>query len=79
MLKCHIRRGNRGNQWLKTAGTAEDLMVEVSTLISLIYQGINRKNPEAATGFKNSLIGVLLDPNSPVWKESDHEDKKEKE
>lgn len=76
MLKCHIRRGKRGHQWIKTAGTAEDLMVEVSTLISLIYLGINRKNPEAATGFKNSLIGVLLDPTSPVWKEADHEDKK---
>ena len=76
MLKCHIRRGKRGHQWVKTAGTADDIMVELSALISLIYQGINRKNPEAAKMFRNQLIGVLLDPTSPVWKEADHEDKK---
>lgn len=71
MLKCNIRRGKRGYQLVKTSGTAEDLMVEVSTLIALIFKGIREKNPEAAKGFKNHLIGLLLDPKSPVWKDGE--------
>ena len=70
MLKCNIKRG--GNVRVKASGTAEDIMVETCALIQDVYQGIKRQNPEAAKGYKNHLIGMLLDPDSPVWKEEDH-------
>ena len=28
-----------------------------------------KENPEAAKGYKLHLLGLLLDPDSPVWKE----------
>ena len=66
MLKCNVKRGNKCQ--IKASGTAEDLMVETGALIGEIYHGILKKNPEAAKGYKLALIGLLLDPNSPVWK-----------
>ena len=67
MLKCKIKR--EGNIRVKATGTAQDLMVETGAAIHEVYQGIKKKNPEAAEGYKNHLIGLLLDPNSPVWRE----------
>ena len=67
MLKCNIKR-NRGGP-IKACGTAEDLMAEVGVVIKKVYQAIHKQNPEAAKEFKNHLIGLLLDPKSPVWKE----------
>ena len=68
MLKCNIK--TNGKVWVKAGGTAQALMREVAMLIQQIYQVINKQNPEAAKGFKNNLIGILLDPDSPVWKEA---------
>lgn len=70
MLKCKIKR--KGLVFVKASGTAEDLMVETATLIQEVYKNINQQNPEAASGYKLALIGTLLDPESPVWKEGDH-------
>lgn len=67
MIKCNIKR--EGHVRVKTSGTAQDLMVETAVLIQQIFQGINAQNPEAAQGYKNHLLGTLLDPSSPVWKE----------
>lgn len=68
MLKCHIdRQKQRGR--VKGKGTTYDLMVEASALIGNIYQNINKQSPDQAQAFKNTLIGTLLDPDSPVWKE----------
>lgn len=66
MVKCKIKRG--GKLRVKATGTAQDIMVETGALIRELYSGINRKNPEAAKGYKKYLIGLLLDPDSPVWK-----------
>jgi hypothetical protein len=70
MIKCNIKRD--GHVRVKASGTAHDLTVETSALIEDIYQSIHQQNPEAAKGYKNTLIGILLDPNSPVWKEPNH-------
>ena len=66
MLKCNIKKG--GLVRVKAGGTAQDLMVETGALIRSLYSSINRQNPEAAEGYKSHLIGLLLDPESPVWK-----------
>ena len=70
MLKCNIKR--KGHVRVKASGTAEDLMVETAALIEEVYKNINQQNPEAASGYKLALLGTLLDPASPVWKEADH-------
>lgn len=67
MIKCNIKR--EGHVRVKISGTAQDLMLESAALIQEIYQGINSQNPEAAREYKNHLLGTLLDPSSPVWKE----------
>ena len=66
MLKCNIKRG--GNIRVKATGTAQDLMVETAAAIKEVYNGINKTSQEAAKEYKLRLIGLLLDPDSPVWK-----------
>ena len=66
MLKCNIKKG--GMVRVKASGTAQDLMVETGTLIQEVYRNINQANPDAAKAYKLNLLGVLLDPESPVWK-----------
>lgn len=69
MLKCHIDSKKRKHQWVKANGTAQELRLETTALVKLIYENLNSQNPEAAKEYKHQLIGVLLDPESPVWKE----------
>ena len=69
MIKCNIRKGTKGKVWVKANGTAADLVPEVGMVFMEIFRAIHKKNPEAAKLFKNRLIGLLLDPKSPVWKE----------
>ena len=67
MLKCNIKRG--GNIRVKASGTAQDLMVETAAAIKEVHNGISKANQEAAKEYRLKLIGLLLDPDSPVWKE----------
>lgn len=67
MLKCKIKRD--GIIRVKATGTAQDIMVETAAAIQAVYNDIKKKYPEAAAGYKHSLIGMLLTSNSPVWKE----------
>lgn len=69
MLKCNIKKGGKGKVWVKASGTAEDLTVETGMVVQQIYRSIREQNPEAAKGYKLHLLGLLLDPKSPVWKE----------
>lgn len=74
MIKCHINK-KKSKIWVHTNGTAQDVMVESAVLIKQIFQGIHQENPEAAMDYKNRLLGVLLDPKTPVWNKA-KEDKK---
>ena len=67
MLKCNIKKGRSIR--VTATGTAEDLVAETGMVVQQIFRNINRQNPEAAKGYKLHLLGLLLDPNSPVWKE----------
>lgn len=69
MIKCNIRKGKKGKVWVKATGTADDLTAETGALIQTVYQNIKAENTEAAKGYKLHLLGLLLDPKSPVWKE----------
>ena len=68
MIRSHINK-NKDKVLVHTSGTAQDMMVETAVLIQQLFQGIHAQNPEAAQGYKNHLLGTLLDPSSPVWKE----------
>ena len=70
MLKCNIKKG--GMVRVKATGTAEELTVETGMVVQQIFQNIHQQNPAAAEGYKLHLLGLLLDPKSPVWKEIEH-------
>lgn len=70
MLKCRIG-GKKKRIWIKAKGTARELVVESAAIVGNIYQNLNEKNPTAALEFKNTIIGVLLDPASPVWQKEE--------
>lgn len=67
MIKCHIKKG--GIVRVKASGTAAELVPEVGMVILEIFRVIRKRSPEAAKLFRNRLIGLLLDPKSPVWEE----------
>lgn len=71
MLKCNVKEG--GMVFVKAKGPASNLVPEIAMVVQAVYRGILKKSPEAAKEFKNRLIGLLLDPASPVWKEGNHE------
>ena len=68
MLKCKIDKKN-GRVYVRTKGDLTTIAVEALALFKEIHRGIERQNPEAAKEFKNMVIGAMLDPRSPVWKE----------
>ena len=70
MIQCNINRKKR-RVWVKAKGESQDVAVEALTCIKMIYQQIVKVDPEAAKGFKLTIIGCVLDPKSPVW-EVDH-------
>ena len=72
MIRCHIKEG--GIVFVKAKGFSDKLVPEVGMLILSIYRQIHAKNPEAAKQFRNRLLGLLLDPKSPVW-ETDNNNK----
>lgn len=66
MLKCNIKRS--GKIRVKATGTVQDLLVETAAAIHEVHNGINKTSQLAANAYKLKLIGLLLDPDSPVWK-----------
>lgn len=66
MIQCHINR-KKCKVWVKSKGDSQDVAVEALTCIKLTYQQIVKEDPEAAKGFKLTIIGSVLDPKSPVW------------
>lgn len=67
MLKCNVREG--GTIRVKANGNVDNLVPETAVIVQAVYRGIRKKSPEMAKEFKNRMIGLLLDPESPVWKE----------
>lgn len=65
MLKCKIKKGSRIR--VEAKGNGADLVAETGVMVQEIYRGIKRENPEAAQQYRLSVIGLLLDPKSPVW------------
>lgn len=67
MLKCRIKTG--GTVYVAAKGNVYNLRTETLALIQEVHRNIKKENPEAAEQYRTSIIGCLLDPRSPVWKE----------
>ena len=67
MLNCKVNK-KTGLVKVKAGGKMDDLMPELLTVIGEVYRGIAKQNPEAAKVAKNTIIGTLIDPMSPVWR-----------
>lgn len=48
-------------------GDANTITAEILAVINSAYRGVARKNPNQASKFRRILIGMLTDPDSPVW------------
>ena len=70
MIKINIK--NNGDARFKAKGTARDISNETLAAIRIIYEEMKRKDEGFATEFKRTIIGCLLDPNSPVWQMEEH-------
>lgn len=68
MIKATISR-EKGITRAKVRGKVYDVCIETATLISDVWRGIKAKNPEAAKEYKQTLLAILLAPDSPVWEE----------
>lgn len=68
MIKCKANR-KKSYLKLKAGGTLREITTESLAIIQSIHEEIAAKNPEAAKDYKNTLLGVLLDPDSPIFKE----------
>ena len=68
MLKCNINR-ERKHVRVKAEGVPATITTEVLTLIKVINQSIEQKNPDAARAFRNTVTAAMLDPTSPLWEE----------
>lgn len=51
-------------------GSASEITAELGVLISISYNLIRSRSPEAAEAFKRGLLLALL-PDSPVWDKDD--------
>ena len=51
-------------------GSAAEITAELGVLISISYNLIRSRSPEAAEAFKSGLLLALL-PDSPVWDKDD--------
>ena len=67
MLICYLNNAKK-RAWAKGKGTAHDLTVETASIIKALYRSFHVESPEAAEEYKLTIIGLLLDPDSPVWK-----------
>lgn len=73
MLKININK-KKDRMKIQVAGTGREIMVETCFIIETIHRHMHQQNPEAAVAYKNHLLGVLLDPKSPVWQTSEAEE-----
>lgn len=75
MLKCKVDY-NKKTVRIKTGkkATVHETAVETLGIIKMIHKEIHKKNPEIAERYRLTIIGAIIDPESPVWKVDDHGD-----
>ena len=55
------------NHKARIKGTARELTVEISAAIKTIHDGMLETSPQLADNFKQNIIAIITDPDSPLW------------
>ena len=70
MIKCNIQADKKKFQ-IKASGTPKALTQEAMFIIAELYRGIKEKDEASAEKFRSTLFASLIDPNSPVLKQTE--------
>lgn len=54
---------------LETSGAADEILVEILTLISALHGELARVDTSVAAAFREGVLKGLLLPHSPVWRD----------
>lgn len=71
MINCEIV-SSKGPK-MTAVGNTTTLAAETSILIKMIYDSIRMNNPVDAAPYIHGIVGVLTDPNSPMYQEHENE------
>ncbi len=71
MIECKINKKS-GTVRVKIKGEGYDISLETLAFIKEVYRGINKQNPAAGEAFKKTILAGVLDPNSPVFKDTEN-------
>lgn len=55
------------NHKARIKGTPRELTVEICAAIKTIHDGMLETSPQLADEFKQNIIALITDPDSPVW------------
>ena len=58
---------------LASFGDKATLAADTLVLIKMIYDSILRNNPVEAKAYIHAIVAMLLDQNSPMWREVENE------
>lgn len=68
MIKCKADR-EKNYFKIKASGNLRYILTETLGIVSTIYNGLKKKNPELADEYKRILQASMIDPQSPVFTE----------
>lgn len=71
MIKCNIDK-KRKIVKVQAGGEGYDICIETLAFIGEVYRGINRQNIAAGEAFRKTIIDGVLNPNSPVFKDTEN-------
>ena len=67
MLKINVNDSQNVTK-IEATGTFGDIMAELSFVIHDIHNSMHQHDPAMARVFRQEMIVVLTDPESPIWK-----------
>ena len=67
MIKVNISRENE-KQVIEAKGDIPELLTDLALQISGIYNQLRNADPATALMFRQSVQGMVADPDSPCWK-----------
>ena len=70
MIKCKVH-GEKKIFQVKASGTPKELTNEAMFILTELYGGIKKVDEASAEKFRTTLFASLIDPNSPVLKQTE--------
>lgn len=71
MLKVDTaeRGGGRRGVEIVAQGSIIEIMADVGMIIASIHTQLKRSDPAVAWAYRHSLINLLTDPDTPLWRD----------